>query len=238
MQVRYGFMNKIKAVAMSGAMLLIATTTANAHDVALEESSDKLSYVIGVEFAVQMSQQLQGLGIPLNGDAIAMAIADVLAGNNLKLSNEEMEAELQAFAERQAKLQEELTEMVISSGEEFRADFAAQDGVQSTDSGLLYRVVRGGDGAKPGPQSTVTVHYRGTLTDGTEFDSSYSRNEPTTFSLEGIIPGWTEVLQLTNVGSKIEVLIPPDLAYGPQGSPPVIPPSATLFFEIELLAIE
>ena len=238
MQVRYGFMNKIKAVAMTGAMLLIAATTTNAHDVALEESSDKLSYVIGVEFAVQMSQQLQGLGIPLNGDAIAMAIADVLAGNNLKLSNEEMEAELQAFAERQAKLQEELTEMVISSGEEFRADFAAQDGVQSTDSGLLYRVVREGGGAKPGPQSTVTVHYRGTLTDGTEFDSSYSRDEPTTFSLEGIIPGWTEALQLINEGSKIEVVIPPDLAYGPQGSPPVIPPSATLFFEIELLSIE
>jgi len=128
--------------------------------------------------------------------------------------------------------------MVKASGEEFRADFAAQDGVQSTGSGLLYKVFVEGEGAKPGPDSTVTVHYRGTLTDGSEFDSSYSRDEPTSFSLAGIIPGWVEALQLMSVGAKYQIVIPPELGYGEQGSPPVIPPSATLVFEIELLAIE
>ena len=135
-------------------------------------------------------------------------------------------------------MQQEIVEMVIASGEEFRADFATQEGVQSTDSGLLYKVFEEGEGAKPGSDSTVTVHYRGTLTDGSEFDSSYSRDEPTTFSLGGIIPGWVEALQLMSVGAKYQIVIPPELAYGEQGSPPVIPPSATLVFEIELLAIE
>ena len=169
---------------------------------------------------------------------MAQAIADVLMSNELKLSDEQMQAAVQEFAAEQAKMQQEMVEMVKASGEEFRADFAAQDGVQSTGSGLLYKVFEEGEGAKPGSDSTVTVHYRGTLTDGSEFDSSYSRDEPTTFSLGGIIPGWVEALQLMSVGAKYQIVIPPELAYGEQGSPPVIPPSATLVFEIELLAIE
>lgn len=231
-------MKRIKAIVLATAMSMTVVTTANAHDVDLNVPGGALSYTFGVQFAIQISQQVGNLGVPLSGEVLAQAIADVLMASELKLSEEQMQAALQEFADNQMKMQQEIVEMVIASGEEFRADFATQEGVQSTDSGLLYKVFEEGEGAKPGSDSTVTVHYRGTLTDGSEFDSSYSRDEPTTFSLGGIIPGWVEALQLMSVGAKYQIVIPPELAYGEQGSPPVIPPSATLVFEIELLAIE
>ena len=231
-------MKRIKAIVLATAMSMTVVTTANAHDVDLNVPGGALSYTFGVQFAIQISQQVGNLGVPLSGEVLAQAIADVLMASELKLSEEQMQAALQEFADNQMKMQQEIVEMVIASGEEFRADFATQEGVQSTDSGLLYKVFEEGEGAKPGPDSTVTVHYRGTLTDGSEFDSSYSRDEPTTFSLGGIIPGWVEALQLMSVGAKYQIVIPPELGYGEQGSPPVIPPSATLVFEIELLAIE
>ncbi len=114
---------------------------------------------------------------------------------------------------------------------------AAGADVQTTASGLKYRVIAEGSGAKPTISSTVTVNYRGVLPDGTEFDSSYSRNQPATFSVGGVIDGWTEGLQLMSVGSKYVFTIPPELAYGAQGSGPV-PPNATLIFEVELLSIQ
>ena len=123
-------------------------------------------------------------------------------------------------------------------GTDFREEFAKQDSAKSTGSGLLYIVLEKGDGVKPTLDSSVTVHYRGTLVDGSEFDSSYSRNEPTTFGLASIIPGWQEALQLMSVGAKWQLVIPPELAYGDRGAPPAIPPSATLVFEIELLSIQ
>ncbi len=231
-------MKRIKAIILAIIMSMTIASTANAHDVDLNVPGGTLSYTFGVQFAIQISEQVGNLGVPLSGEVLAQAIADVLMANELKLSEEQMQAALQEFADNQMKMQQEMIEMVKSSGEEFRADFAKQEGVQSTDSGLLYKVYEEGEGAKPGPDSTVTVHYRGTLTDGSEFDSSYSRDEPTTFSLGGIIPGWVEALQLMSVGAKYQIVLPPELGYGEQGSPPVIPPSATLVFEIELLAIE
>jgi FKBP-type peptidyl-prolyl cis-trans isomerase FkpA len=124
-----------------------------------------------------------------------------------------------------------------AEGDKFLLENRTKEGVQLTDSGLQYQVVVMGDGAKPAATDTVTVHYRGTLLNGEEFDSSYSRNEPTTFQLNQVIPGWTEGVQLMPLGSKFKFFIPPDLAYGPNGGGP-IGPNATLIFEVELLGIE
>ena len=123
-------------------------------------------------------------------------------------------------------------------GEEFLKSNAENEGVQVTESGLQYEVITEGDGAKPAVTDEVTVHYRGTLIDGTEFDSSYSRGEPTSFKLDQVIPGWTEGVQLMNVGSKYRFVIPHDLAYGERGAGGAIGPFETLIFEVELLDIK
>jgi len=124
-----------------------------------------------------------------------------------------------------------------AAGDAFRAEFAAKDGVQSTSTGLLYEVITEGDGPKPGPTDQVEVHYHGTLTDGTVFDSSRQRGETIVFGLNQVIPGWTEALQLMPVGSSYRIVLKPELAYGPMGAPPVIGPNATLVFEVELVAL-
>ena len=125
-----------------------------------------------------------------------------------------------------------------ADGEAYLAANAKKDGVKTLPSGLQYKVVTEGAGATPKASDTVTVHYRGKLVDGTEFDSSYSRNEPATFPVNGVIPGWTEALQLMKVGSKWELCIPANLAYGERGAGGRIPANATLVFEVELLGIK
>ncbi len=122
-------------------------------------------------------------------------------------------------------------------GEEFRAEFEAQEGVMKTDTGLLYQVLTEGEGEKPSAEDVVQVHYKGTLIDGTQFDSSYDRGEPATFPLNRVIPGWTEGVQLMGEGSKYKFVIPSELAYGEQDTP-TIPANSTLVFEVELLKIE
>ncbi len=124
-----------------------------------------------------------------------------------------------------------------AEGEAFLAQNAEREGVVSLPSGLQYEVLEEGDGATPGRRSTVVVHYRGTLIDGTEFDSSYSRGEPNRFRVNGVIPGWTEALQLMQTGDKWRLFIPADLAYGDRGAGPLIAPGSTLIFEVELLEV-
>ncbi len=126
----------------------------------------------------------------------------------------------------------------IQSGKVFRDEFAAREGVQQTGSGLLYQVIEQGSGPRPGAADRVEVHYEGTLTDGTVFDSSRARGESIVFGLNQVIPGWTEALQLMPVGSSYRIVLPPELAYAEAGAPPVIGPMATLVFEVELLAIK
>ena len=125
----------------------------------------------------------------------------------------------------------------MEAGKAFLAENAKKEGVVTTPSGLQYKVIRQGDGQKPLATNNVEVHYRGTLIDGTEFDSSYKRNKSISFWLNQVIKGWTEGLQLMPVGSKYELYIPYELAYGPEGRPPVIPKFATLIFEVELLGM-
>ena len=217
---------------------VVISGKSHAQEVNLDTLDAQFSYAMGIQVGIQVVQELQQLGIQLSGEAVALGITDILLRRDLRMTEEELQSVFAAVQEDTEKRRMELIEGTKQMGTDFREEFAKQDNAKSTDSGLLYLVLEKGDGAKPTLNSSVTVHYRGTLVDGSEFDSSYSRNEPTTFGLASIIPGWQEALQLMSVGSKWQLVIPPELAYGDRGAPPAIPPSATLVFEIELLSIQ
>ena len=139
---------------------------------------------------------------------------------------------------KQEQVNKEAGAKNAAAGQKFLADNKTKEGVKTTASGLQYKVMKEGSGATPKTTDTVTVNYRGTLIDGTEFDSSYKRNEPISFPVTGVIPGWTEALQLMKVGSKYQVFIPANLAYGAQGAGQVIGPNSTLIFDVELLGVQ
>ncbi len=208
-----------------------------------KSEDDKAAYAIGVSFANYLSASLDKpseIGINLNKDLVLKGIEHVFAGNP-ELNEEETRAALEALDKRVAETMQkkaaEKAEAAKKAGDEFRAEFEKQEGVVKTDTGLLYQVITPAEGEKPKDTDTVQVHYKGTLTDGTQFDSSYDRGEPATFPLNRVIPGWTEVFQLMPVGSKFKFVIPPELAYGVQDTPS-IPANSTLVFEVELLKIE
>ncbi len=213
-----------------------APAISNAQEGALDTQEGKFSYGLGVQFGMQIMTQVLGSNLPIDVESLALGLVDSL-NDDLRLTEEEIVAAMTAVQQEAMARESEMHEQFAMQGDEFRASYASQDGVASTANGVLYRVVTDGDGAMPTLESSVTVHYRGALIDGTEFDSSYSRDEPTTFPLNSIILGWQEVLQLMKAGSKWEVVIPPQLAYGENGAPPAIPPNATLVFEIELLEV-
>jgi FKBP-type peptidyl-prolyl cis-trans isomerase len=198
---------------------------------------ERVSYAIGMAMARNMKAQ----GIDLDADIFAKAFKDTVSGTEPAMTDQEAQAAMTAFqAEMVAKKQEEMKKLGEENkkkGEAFLAENKKKEGVKVTASGLQYKVIKEGDGKKPGAKDTVKVNYKGTLLDGTEFDSSYKRNEPATFPVSGVIPGWTEALQLMKTGSKYEVVIPSNLAYGEAGAGGVIPPNATLVFEVELLSI-
>ncbi|HFQ5285383.1 TPA: FKBP-type peptidyl-prolyl cis-trans isomerase [Vibrio vulnificus] len=208
-----------------------------------KSEDDKAAYAIGVSFANYLSASLDKpseIGINLNKDLVLKGIEHVFAGNP-ELNEEETRAALEALDKRVAETMQkkaaEKADAAKKAGDEFRADFEKQEGVVKTDTGLLYQVITPAEGEKPKETDTVQVHYKGTLTDGTQFDSSYDRGEPATFPLNRVIPGWTEGVQLMPVGSKFKFVIPPELAYGAQDTPS-IPANSTLVFEVELLKIE
>ncbi|WP_439147524.1 FKBP-type peptidyl-prolyl cis-trans isomerase [Vibrio sp.] len=204
---------------------------------------DKAAYAIGVSFANYLSTSIDKpseLGINLDKDMVLQGIEDVFA-EKTALNEEETRAALEALDKRVAETMQtqaaEKSAEVKKAGDDFRAEFAKTEGVKQTESGLLYQVMTAGEGASPKDTDTVQVHYKGTLTDGTQFDSSYDRGEPATFPLNRVIPGWTEGVQLMQVGSKYKFVIPPELAYGEQDTP-TIPANSTLVFEVELLKID
>jgi len=211
------------------------TGTALAAD--LETDSQKLGYIIGMDIGASLKQQ----GAEIDLDSLFEAIRATYEGQPLAMTPEEAATIREQFiakrraaaeAERQAAATKNAAE-----GDKFLLDNRNKEGVVVTDSGLQYKVIEMGDGPKPAASDRVTVNYRGTLLDGEEFDSSYARNQPMTFQLDQVIPGWTEGVQLMPVGSKFMFYIPPNLAYGPNGGGP-IGPNATLIFEVELLSIE
>lgn len=226
-----GMTNSVVAQDETGA----ADTEASQDDP--QSLADKASYAIGFNIGSDISNEELGLNI----EVVIQGILDAAAGKENKLSNEELQAvmtafEKEVFARQQAKF-EEMAQKNLEAGEAFMAENATKEGVKQLESGIQYRVINAGEGDSPTAESVVKAHYRGTLPNGEEFDSSYSRDEPFTFNVGGVIRGWGEVIPRMKVGDKWEVVIPAALAYGPNGSPPSIGPNQVLVFEIELIEI-
>ncbi|WP_153447932.1 FKBP-type peptidyl-prolyl cis-trans isomerase [Vibrio algicola] len=204
---------------------------------------EKAAYAIGTSFANYLNTSIEKpaeIGIKLDKEIVLKGIEDSFAKKS-GMTEEDTKAVLQNLDKRvQEKMQakaKEKSAASIKAGEEFRAKFAKEDGVKTTKSGIMYKVEKEGTGVTPKATDTVVVNYEGKLIDGKKFDSSYDRKEPATFPLNRVIPGWTEAVQLMKVGSKYQVVIPPELAYGAQDTP-TIPANSTLVFEIELMSVK
>lgn len=209
----------------------------------LTTEDEKAAYAIGASLAQYLKANLEQqaeIGLELNDALVLQGVTDVFL-NQALLTDQEAQQSLQALDKRVAEMMKKQSEEKAAKakelGEKYRTEFAKNENVKKTDSGLLYLVNKQGEGKKPVATDTVVVHYKGTLPDGTKFDSSYDRNEPATFPLNRVIPGWTEGVQLMPVGSKFTFVIPPELAYGDQDMP-TIPANSTLQFEVDLLEIK
>lgn len=205
----------------------------------LDTEEKRVSYGMGVGLGERIKQD----SIAIDSDAFAAGMKDVITGAELKMTKEEIMQEMQAFQQKQVAAQQaELDNKAtanLEAGAAFLTENATKEGVVILESGLQYKVITEGTGAKPLATDTVEVHYSGTLLDGTEFDSSYKRGATVSFPVNGVIPGWTEALQLMPAGSKWQLFIPSDLAYGPGGTGGgPIGPNATLLFDVELVAIK
>jgi len=221
----------------AGALIACQEQAKEPAPVTLDTPEKRLSYGI----ALRMSERMVADGMVMDVDAYALGMRDAFDGAEARLTDEEINAEMMAFqekveAEREAA-QAQVSEGNAEAGAAFLAENAQREGIIVTESGLQYEVVTAGEGASPGRDDEVEVHYRGTLIDGTVFDSSYDRGQTVTFGVSQVIPGWTEALQLMKEGAKYNLYIPSDLAYGPGGAGQVIGPNATLIFEVELIKV-
>ena len=236
-----------QATAKAGASK--TATAKTAAPLTLTTDKDKQSYAIGVNVGKGLGQNLKQTGLDIDPAILTRAIKDVLSGSTQSMTDQEaqetlktLQADLRKKQDEQRKEQEariqQLGEANKKEGEEFLAANKAKEGVTTLPDGLQYKILQEGTGPKPAATDAVTVNYSGTLVNGTEFDSSYKRGQPATFNLGGIVKGWTEALQLMPVGSKWQIFIPSNLAYGPSGRPPVIGPNSALVFEVELVSIQ
>lgn len=208
-----------------------ASSTTSSSNAALANDVDTISYSLGVTFATGMKDRAP---FELNSAMLQKAIGDVFAEQTI-MTVQEAEENLMKYGK---KLEAANAKKKVGAGRAFLEENKNNEGVVVLPSGLQYLVIKQGDGPTPSITSRVTTHYSGTLLDGTVFDSSYERGQPATFAVNGVIPGWTEALQLMPVGSKWKLFIPSELAYGERGGGSVIGPNETLIFEVELLSIE
>jgi FKBP-type peptidyl-prolyl cis-trans isomerase len=216
---------------------LVAAPVWAAEVTKLESDQDKISYAVGMN----IGKTVEALDFTLDLDILISGLSAAFQKKPGLMSDSEMgmvlnslqqQIQERATAEQTAKAEEKL-----EKGKEFLATNAKEEGVTTLESGLQYKVLKKGEGPTPSAEDTVKVHYRGTSIDGVEFDSSYKTGNPVEFPVGGVIAGWIEILQLMHVGDKLSVAIPPELAYGETGAPPVIEPNSVLLFELELLEI-
>lgn len=198
----------------------------------LKTELDKVSYTIGT----QLGQNFKRQGIEINAEALIWGLKDAVAGKELALTQDEMQKVLTSFQQRMMAEQAAQAAKNLAEGKAFLEANKTKEGVKVLASGLQYKVLKQGTGKSPTAYDKVRTHYRGTLINGTEFDSSYRRNAPAEFAVNGVINGWTEALQLMKEGDKWQLYIPANLAYGEQPRPG-IPPNSTLIFEVELLEV-
>jgi FKBP-type peptidyl-prolyl cis-trans isomerase FklB len=222
--------------ALIGILLLL--TPVQAEESILKTQKDKESYAIGMDIGRKLKQQQ----IELNPEAISQGIWDSLTDGKTLMTEEEYRDAMTAFTNKMKQKQEAqmkgMSDKNKQEGETFLADNKKKESVVTTASGLQYKVITEGTGASPKSTDTVSVHYKGTLINSKEFDSSYRRGQPASFPVNGVIKGWTEALQLMKVGSKWQLFIPSELAYGERGAGRDIGPNSTLIFDVELLSIK
>ena len=224
---------------MAGIGILILALQVSAEEpLVLKSQKDRVSYIIGMEIGKNFKKQ----SVDIDPGLLTRGLKDAISGEKPLLTEQEIQETMAAFQKEMMAKQEELAKKLgeknKKEGEAFLAKNKEKEGVKTLPSGLQYIVSKAGTGKKPGINDSVTTHYRGTLIDGTEFDSSYRRGQPVTFPVSGVVPGWTEALQLMEEGAKWQLFIPPNLAYGERGTGDVIGPNATLIFEIELISVQ
>ena len=222
---------KNKLFILGVAATLVACNQENYTNAELTTQIDSVSYSLGISVA----NNLKNSGFEsIETDAMASAFNDVFNDKEVRITEDEANLLIQDYF---LELSEKKSQEATAEGSYFLIENAKKEGVITTSSGLQYEIITNGIGATPSESDKVTVHYHGTLLDGTVFDSSVDRGQPATFPVNGVIPGWVEALQLMNVGSKYKLYIPSDLAYGERGAGGAIGPNATLIFEVELLSI-
>ena len=224
---------KVRSVALAVALFFLASSLYAADAVTLKTQKEKLSYIIGVQTANDLKRQ----SIDVDPAIVAKGMQDAMLGYKLLISDQEAKDFIAAYQKERAEEKKKLGEKNKQEGTIFLAENKKKEGVKTLPSGLQYKVIKEGTGKTPKATDTVVVQYRGTFINGTEFASSYPTNEPATFHVNGVMSGWTEALQLMKEGSKWQLFVPPELAYGEQGAGP-IGPNATLVFEVELVAVK
>lgn len=221
-------------LAIAFTILVLAFQVSAEENLVLKNQKEKMSYIIGMDIGSNLKRQ----SLDVDPNILARGIQDAFSAAKSLLTEQEIQDTLAAFRKERAAKQEEVAKKNKNDGETFLIANRKKEGVEALASGLQYKVIRAGTGKKPKINDSVTTHYRGTLIDGTEFDSSYKRGKPASFPVSGVIPGWTEALQLMEEGAKWQLFVPPNLAYGERGTGDVIGPNATLIFEIELISVQ